>query len=146
MNRPSESFNARLAEELGESSIASLLDFAPLVGSIPQELELAQVPSDSVVHFAAKVQMNLPLKHSPGTPSDVMAHCELTFASGRSEFDFSGAMDLESPRASDLGCSVYLHVRLFQPKQYQLATYARVLWSKAPPRVEGLPQYVRLLL
>ena len=151
-------FNKHLLVELRNLRVFTLYSHEELESCIPERLILRLVPTDTISYYKRLMKFELvPRAPASSLVRHTLAECELIFTSNvarpelpftpdESEFDFGRAIqaDLSDPDRRIFAVNVAL--RISCPTDYCLGKLRKRLWNSEPPYVEGVPDYVRLLV
>jgi hypothetical protein len=151
-------FNKELLLELRKFRVFTLYCDKELESCIPEKLILRLAPSETISFYKSVMKFKLvPKDPASSLVCHTVANCDLTFTSNvarpelaytpnESEFDFEQAMTC-GPRAP--GQRIYavnVVVRLSSPADYSLGALRKRLWNSEPPHVEGIPEYINVLV
>jgi len=139
-------FNDHLLEELRRHRIFAMFDDKPIANCVPEQVNLERQSSEGLTFYRAAQEFVLePRETADRLLSDTHARCEILFTSTEPHFDFVQAVDVDSIPPGGHISSVNVVMRIFRQECCRLAEWRKTLWSADPGRVEGEPEFMKLL-
>lgn len=143
----SRDFNHLLVVHLRDLPAFSLYWNEALRNCIPDSLPLYPQPSETMPVYQRSISVDLgPCRPTGSILSATSATCDISLTSDRPEFSFERALAVDSRSADGRVSSACVRLRVRDAEGRCVASVAKVLWSSEPAHVDGLSNYVKLLL
>lgn len=145
--REGRDFRNRLIAELCRYRVFDNFKNEAIADGLREPAELAPQMSDSLPLYHASQKFVLePRGDAAPLLRGTIAHCEVSFISTTGRFDFHRAVEVDAPAEKGPVSAAYVQVRICRRPGIELAKWRKTLWSKESGRVEGEPDYVKLLI